>query len=275
MPVPHFPPVAQQPAATQPAVQQPAASAPMASRLGGVDPVTERRPLSSFAAPEPQATTSFEPMFEVDGFRWPKITDQVLSEHSELLIPVAEHLLDICEQGRSLIGMVGTRPSVGCSTLMLSLARLVGSAGKSVALVDANFTKASLGSDLGMEFEQGWEHVLTGELPLAECAVKSLDDRMTLLPLTAPRDNAHQLLASIHTSVTAGVLRYHYDVVLFNLGAGDLAPQNYAAHAVVQGCKIDAGIIVADNQRTGIDPMDSLLSLFGSNCLGVIGNSAA
>lgn len=265
MPSPHF---------RFPNESQPAASAPPTPPAQTQAPTTERRPLSAFATPEPAPTTAFNPVFEVDAFRWPKITDQLLAEHHELLIPVAEQLLDVSEQGRSLIGLAGTRPDVGCSTLLLSLARLMGSVDKSIAIIDANFAKASLAQDLGLEFEVGWEQVLTGELPLAECVVKSIDDRMALLPLTRPHTHAHELLASIHTSITAGVLRYHYDVVLFNLGAAVHAPQDAAAYNIMEHCRLDANVIVADTERTGLEPMDTLLSLFGSTCLGVIGNSA-
>jgi len=240
-----------------------------------VEPAPERRPLSTFSAPEQPPTTAFSPVFEVDAFRWPKITTDLLTAHHSLLIPVIEQLLEVSEQGRSLIGIAGTRNNVGCSTLLMCLARLLANAGKSVALVDANFAKASLAQDLGLEFDTGWENVLAGELPLAECVIKSLQDNITLLPLVKPTDSANELLAGIQTSVTAGVLRYHYDLVLFNLGAADQAPQDLAAHSIMQHCRLDAGIIIADTERTGIDPLDTLLSLFGNTCLGVIGNSAA
>ena len=236
---------------------------------------TSRRPLSTFSAPAEAVATAFKPVFEVDGFRWPKVTDELLAAHHQLLVPVAEQLLDVSEQGRSLVGIAGTRPNVGCSTLLMCLARLVASVGKSVALVDANFAKASLGRDLGLEFGTGWEDVLAGDLPLAECVVKSLNDGVAVLPLDRQTGSAKELLASIQTSVTAGVLRYHYDVVLFNLGNAAEAPQDEAAMSIMQHCRLDTSIIIADTERTGIDPLDTLMSLFGQKCLGVIGNTAA
>lgn len=248
---------------------------PTAETFAPVEPSPERRPLSTFSAPVQPATTAFTPVFEVDAFRWPQLTGDLLAAHHQLLIPVIEQLLEVSEQGRSLVGIAGTRPNVGCSTILLCLARLLASAGKSVALVDANFSKASLARDLGLDFDIGWESVLTGELPLAECVVKSLEDKMALLPLVKQSSSAHQLLASIQTSVTAGVLRYHYDLVLFNLGAAVQPPQDEAASSIIQHCRLDASIIIADTMPTGIAPMDPLLSLLGKTCLGVIGNSTA
>ncbi len=273
IPSPHFSVASEDQTASVVAPAQTAeAVAPVANSL--TQPATQRRPLSTFSAPEQPVTTAFKPVFEVDGFRWPKITDELLSAHHHLLVPVAEQLLDVSEQGRSLIGIVGTRPNVGCSTVLMCLARLVASVGKSVALVDANFAKAALARNLGLEFETGWQDVLTGDLPLAECVVKSLEDRMALLPLARQTGSATELLASIQTSVTAGVLRYHYDVVLFNLGNAAEPPQDEAAFSIMQHCRLDASIIVADTERTGIEPVDTLLSLFGQKCLGVIGNTA-
>ncbi len=251
------------------------ASSMQAAAVAPAEPKTERRPLSTFSEPVQPATTAFKPVFEVDAFRWPKITDELLAAHHQLLEPVADQLLDFSEQGRSLVGIAGTRPNVGCSTLLMCLARLVASVGKSVALVDANFAKASLARDLGLEFSTGWEDVLTGDLPLAECVVKSVEDNMALLPLARQTGSATELLASIQTSVTAGVLRYHYDVVLFNLGNAAEAPQDQASQSIMQHCRLDASIIIADTERTGIDPLDTLMSLLGPTCLGVIGNTAA
>ena len=277
IPAPHFQVSDDSHAASAVVAQTAEAVATVGSVVGGsvVGSVVERRPLSAFSVREQPTSAAFKPVFEVDAFRWPKITDDLLSAHHQLLVPVAEQLLDVSAQGRSLIGIAGTRPNVGCSTVLMCLARLVASVGKSVAMVDANFAKAALARNLGLEFNTGWQNVLTGELPLAECVVHSLQDRIALLPLARQTGAAAELLAGIQTSVTAGVLRYHYDVVLFNLGNAAEPPQGEAALSIMQHCRLDASILVADTERTGIDPLDTLMSLFGPTCLGVIGNTAA
>ena len=274
VPAPHFQSVAFEAVA----VAAPPQFATQASTVTPAEPLNERRPLSSFSAPAQPATTAFNPVFEVDAFRWPQLTEDLLAAHHQLLMPVAERLVDVSEQGRSLIGIAGTRPGIGCTTVQLCLARLIASAGKAVALVDGNFAKAGLARDLGLEFDMGWEQVLTGELPLAECVVKSIEDRMALLPLARRTAAATELLASIQTSVTAGVLRYHYDVVLFNLGTAGQAPQHAAAASILQHCRLDANLIVAPSATIGSEDSEQinpLLSLFGTTCLGVIGNTTA
>ncbi len=238
----------------------------------------ERRPLSSFAAPQAPAAQAFRPVFEVDSFRWPTVIDEVLHTNGHLLAPVAEQLLDASEAGRSMVGIAGARLGVGTTTIHLCLARLIASAGKAVAIVDGDFTNRSLARELGLDFDTGWENVLTGQAPLAECVVHSIAGGIALLPLVGHPTPPTELLASIQTSISAGVLRHHYDVVLFDLGAAGREPQLSAARNIVQHCRIDASIIVADSSHTAQasqEQMDQLMSLLGPSCLGLIGNEAA
>ncbi|MCG8449023.1 MAG: hypothetical protein MI725_05525 [Pirellulales bacterium] len=241
-------------------------------------PAGERRPLSSFAIPQTPPPQAFRPVFEVDGFRWPAITTELLGTHVQTLAPVAEQLLVASEEGRSMVGIAGARSGVGATTIHLCLARLLASAGKSVAMVDADFVNRSLLRNLGLEFDVGWENVLAGQTPLAESVVHSLGDKVSLLPLVGHSTPATDLLSSIQTSVSAGVLRYHYDLVLFDLGAAGQEPQWSTAQEIVEHCRIDASIIVADSQHTesaALVHVDQLMSLLGSTCLGMIGNNAS
>jgi Mrp family chromosome partitioning ATPase len=242
-----------------------------------VGPPRERRPLSSFAAPPASLSQAFRPVFEVDAFRWPTITDELLQDHAGLLVPVAEQLLAASAEGRSLVGIAGIRPGVGATTVHLCLARLIASAGKAVAIVDGDFASRSLAHNLGLECDAGWETVLAGQASLAECVVRSVDNGIALLPLVGHPAPPVELLTSIQTSVSAGVLRYHYDVVLFDLGAACREPQASAARTLVEHCRIDANIIVADWSRdhtAGAEQVEQLMSLFGTTCLGLVGNQS-
>jgi len=272
-PTPHFREVGVvNPYAETIALQQATVQAPIAEQT------LERRPLSSFAAPETPTTQAFRPVFEVDAFQWPAVTGEILQSNEHLLAPAAQQLLDASEAGRSMVGIAGARPDVGATTIHLCLARLLASAGKAVAIVDGDFINHSLASQLGLEFDTGWENVLTGQAPLAECVVYSISDRIALLPLIGTNTPPMDLLASIQTSISAGVLRYHYDVVLFDLGAVGWEPQLSAARSIVEHCRVDASIIVADSTQTDDatpERVDQLMSLLGPSCLGLIGNQAA
>ncbi|NOY29305.1 MAG: CpsD/CapB family tyrosine-protein kinase [Planctomycetes bacterium] len=245
---------------------------------GSGTPSGERRPLSTFADPGHVASereASFQPMFEVDAFRWPESVCSLLQSHQSLLNPVVEQLVTAGEAGRSMVGIAGLRPGVGCSTVLMCLARLLAETGKSVAMVDGNFASCALAKSLGIEFEIGWEDVLSGRVPLAESVVNSIDDQISLLPLSGSHPVPSELLAGIQTSVSAGVLRYHYDLVLFDLGSPGQDPQLAAARNLFEHCRIDASILVADTSATDArsgQQVDPMMSLLGSTCLGLIGN---
>jgi len=241
----------------------------------------ERRPLSTFSAPDQPATATFNPVFEVDAFRWPALIEDLLRDHSKILAPVAEQLLAAREAGRTMVGIAGTRPGVGCTTVLLCLSRMLVQADLQVAIVDANFSRGDLAAQLGLEFDTGWEDALTGKVPLAETIVKSLHDRLAILPLTGPSTEAGELLAGIQTSISAGVLRYHYDIVLFDLGSAAELPQHDAAQKIMEHSRIDASLIVADaatdsstEANIPSESINGLLEIFGSTCHGLVGNHA-
>ena len=177
-----------------------------------------------------------------------------------------------------MVAIAGCRSGVGTTSVLLCLSRLLAAAEKEIALVDSDFSRGALASQLGLQVETGWEDVLAGRVPLAEGVVHSLNDRISLLPLAGSHEPADQLLAGIQTSISAGVLRYHYDLVLFDLGSIDSAAQWTAAQRIIEQCRIDASIIVADSQHCQERPSDNidpLMSLLGTTCLGVIGNTSA
>lgn len=240
--------------------------------------VNERKPLSSFSAPKPAPTATFKPVFEVDEFRWPAITDELVATSRKLFKPVIDLLFAAGGEGRTLVGIGGANARVGTSTVSMCLARLAAEAGCNVALVDGNFVQGDLAQMLGLEFDLGWEDVLTGKLPLTECAVASLADRMTLIPLGGPAEVEIERLTSIQSSVIAGMLRYHHDLVLFDLGSASDPTQLAAAHGIAEHCRLDAGIIVATlgaSDPVTVHGVDQLNAVFGANCLGVIGNRAS
>ena len=238
----------------------------------------EKRPLSSFSAPEAPSANAFRPMLEVDAFQWPQVISDLLQSHAPLLIPLAEQLAVASESGRSMIGIAGARAGVGVSTVLLCFARMLASVEKSVAIVDANFASHSLAQHLGLEVDTGWEEVLAGQIPLAEGVIHSINDNISLLPLVGRNPRAVELLAGIQASISAGVLRYHYDVVLFDLGDISQQPQHDAAQRLFEQCRIDSSIFVADAVHTSpavSENIEPLMAMLGATCLGVIGNSAA
>jgi Mrp family chromosome partitioning ATPase len=218
----------------------------------------------------------FRPALEVDAFRWPAVCDDLITNHKPRWRRAVDALVAADDAGRSLIGVMGATPGVGATTVVACLARLLVEAGKTIAIVDGNFANAQLAAALGLVVGAGWEDVLAGRTQLAEGVIHSLGDRLALLPLVAGGAPAATALDAIHASVTAGVLRYHYDMVLFDLGAVSDDFQGPVARRIVQQCRLDGVALVAGPDGDGVDPRRLMQTApeLAAVCLGVIHNEA-
>ena len=234
----------------------------------------QRRPLSTFAQPAQTVEARFKPALEVDSFRWSAVSQQLIRRCRQQLEPAVATLLAADDAGRSLLGVGSQSPGAGCTTLVACLARLLVDAGKTVVIVDANFSRPGLGANLGIATENGWEDVLAGNVSLAEAVVHSLGDRLSLLPLVVGGPAAASRLETIHASVTAGVLRYHYDLVLFDLGVVADPQQGAIARRVIQQCRLDGALVAAGRGAAAAQPQQLLRTApeLATICLGVVEN---
>jgi Mrp family chromosome partitioning ATPase len=266
------------------AVQAPAVDAPPAPHVripaeSGVAAAatSQRRPLSAFAPQAPTVEARFRPALEVDQFRWPTIVSALVAGHAARWEKALAALIDAVESGRTLIGVGGTGHGAGATTVAACLARLLVDAGKTVALVDGDFRTAGLARSLGVAPDAGWEDVLAGRAPLADAVIHSLGDRLALLPLVQGGPSAAEKLDGIHASITAGVLRYHFDVVLFDLGAVADRQQGPTASRLARRCRLDGLVIVAAD--AGAAACEQLLAAEAPELatigLGVIENQLA
>lgn len=209
----------------------------------------ERKPLSAFTPAPTTVEAKFQPGLEVDAFAWSDVCDELTAVGSPYWKQLHEALDKATDEGRTVVGLAGTTEGVGCTTMLLCVARSLAAAGKSIAIVDGNFRAPGLATHLGLEVELGWEQVLSGDSSLADAMVGSLTDSIALLPLVRGGLRAAEQLDSIHSSVTAGVLRYHYDLVLIDLGSLSNAQQASFAETIARQCRLDAALLVTDNAQ--------------------------
>jgi Mrp family chromosome partitioning ATPase len=212
-------------------------------------PTAARRPLSEFARPAQAPQPQFKPALEVDRFRWAPVCDALFHHHASSLDKLVTTLIAADDAGRSLIGIAGTTRGVGCTTLVACAARLLVDAGKTVAIVDGNFAAPGLAAAMGLAIQAGWEDVLAGGAPLAEAVVHSIGDQIAVLPLARGGPALAEKLDSIQASVTAGVLRYHYNIVLVDLGALDDPGQAGVACKIARQCRLDAVILTGGHSQ--------------------------
>ena len=265
-------------------IAPPPPTAPIASSQVSEQPVerassepprsSQRRPLSTFAQTNQVVEARFKPALEVDSFRWSTVSQQLIRRCSQQLQPAVAAILAADDAGRSLLGVGAQSSGAGCTTVVACLARLLVEAGKTVAIVDANFANPGLATHLGLAAEAGWEDVLSGRISLAEAVVHSLGDRVSLLPLAVGGPAAASRLETIHASVTAGVLRYHYDVVLYDLGVVADPQQGPIARRVIQQCRLDGALVASGRGAAAAQPQSLLRSApeLATICLGVVEN---
>lgn len=261
---PHFRVVAE-PAAAAPPTARPAATSPAAG---------ERRPLSTFAKPAPTVEARFRPELEVDAFRWSAVSDSLVGAHAARWAGAVQSLLAADDRGCSLIGIAAAARGDGATTIAGCLARLLVAAGKTVAVVDGNFGAPGLAGSMGLAADLGWEDVLAGRVPLADAVIHSLGDQLAVLPLTQGGQPAAEKLDAIHASITAGVLRYHYDLVLFDLGAVADAAQASTACRLARRCRLDGVLLAtaAGGAALGSSWLTRGAPELAAVCLGVLEN---
>jgi Mrp family chromosome partitioning ATPase len=255
-----------------------------------------KRPLSSFqsypahreTAPRPLRTATaspnlsiFTPETVISAFRWPNICRALWSDYAGQYERVADRLLAVARAGRPIVGVTGINAGDGCTTSLLCLTAALAARRTRLALVDASFCDPQLADVLGAEPTTSWAEVLDRGLPVAEAMIRASHDHIDLLPLRADKrfagHEAADLVAGVQTSVTAGVLRTAYDLVLVDLGPL-LAPGAYAALShLLRLMPIEAAVLVS-NPRTA-DAHDAavvgeLLEEDGCELLGVIENRA-
>lgn len=253
---------------------------------------SDKRPLSSYAAvhaaerggaPVPIVEPAFRPETTISAFHWPTVCRILWQQYAEQYERIAELLLIRAgrEPGRgAVIGISSLHPGDGATTTLLCLAVALAARKHSTILVDANFRAPRLAAALGAEPTTTWQDVLQHGLPVAEAVIHAQHDGLDLLPLDA-RDpanrepNGAKLAAGLQSSITAGVLRYAYEIVLVDLGA-ILAPRSFTSiHHLIRNMRISTAIAVTDPKHAEPDDLTvagELLDETDCELLGVIEN---
>jgi len=263
--------------------------APMAEKEP--QPVVDKRPLSSFApehavAPPPFAEPTFTPETTISAFRWPPVCRALWQQDADQYERIVEILLSGSnrEPGRGcVIGVGSLHAGDGATTTLLCLAAALAGRQRSVIVVDGNFRAPRLAGLLGVQPNTSWQDVLEQGLPVAEAVIRAENDSVDLLPLDlrepgAREPNGAKLATGLQAAITAGVLRYAYEIVLVDLGA-ILAPRSFATiNHLIRNMRIESAVVVTDLKHAEEDDLTvagELLEETGCDLLGIIENRAA
>ena len=129
-----------------------------------------------------------QPQWEVDGFYWDAICDELMMSRDTAFRQVASRIsqgLDEHDKARNIVLVTSASRGEGRTTLSLCVARALAKAGKQVAVVDADLTQSRLASRLNIQVVVAWNEQDSSELDWTEAALYSLEDKLTILPLKA------------------------------------------------------------------------------------------
>ena len=226
-------------------------------------------------APAPTTRTTFKPVWEVDRFVWPAEVDRLFDAEAAYFSYAGQKLREAAREGLRVLALASARSGEGCTTLAICLARAASEAGVRVALIDGNLDHPHLAARMGVRFSHGWNDTLTGDVPLGEAAITSLERGVTLLPLgnseiPGARNLSDPRISQLIRDVAAGV-----DLVVLDTGVvADTVDRCFEPGA---NCPVDAAIVVRDMRHT---PASQTLAVAtrlkenGVNAVGIAENYA-
>jgi Mrp family chromosome partitioning ATPase len=194
--------------------------------------------------PRAEPTKPCVPLWEVDAFIWPATCEKLISDERSYFLQAGGKLLAACKDGLKTLAITGSRRGEGRTTLALCLARCAAKSGLNVAVVDADFARPQLASQVGLEVAYGWQDAALGKIPLAEAAVKSVADRITLLPLEVSTAGAALSLSDPRVTATLRAAAATFELVIVDLGP--LAGGSEPLFPREEACPFDACIVVRD-----------------------------
>ncbi|WP_153557411.1 P-loop NTPase family protein [Roseimaritima sediminicola] len=178
-----------------------------------VQPAAEEMLAAAATEPSPVAPQPFEAAWEVDEFEVPAIINQLLTSGGMITgagVPLAQAARD----GMQTVLISSPSRGAGRSTLAVGLALAAATTGIRVALIDGDGENPSLIDALQLELEFGWPEAIRGGVSLAETAVHSIGDGVTLFPIVPAATGLPPQADELHRTVDQ--LRGHFDLILID-----------------------------------------------------------
>jgi Mrp family chromosome partitioning ATPase len=216
---------------------------------------------------------SFAPSWEVDSFFWPEVVKRIEVSQPDAFHQIGRNLSLANRDGLKVMAITSGERGVGRSTVAMHMARCAAQYGLRVALIDGDTFCPSLINQLRLDIEHGWQDCLFENVPLHEVAVHSINDGITLFPLTCVvsqqqvHANLHRIAKLIKRISTA------FDMVFID--ANRLSLEQRDMVGVAQETIVDAAIVVVDTELSVKEKVDSAVSILqdmGLSSIGLVEN---
>ncbi|MFO0904529.1 MAG: hypothetical protein U0939_16110 [Pirellulales bacterium] len=259
--------------APSPASTPASAPAPSSVASPAVEPQFETRidpPDHEFqATPRP----AFVPAWEVDELPWPAVTDQMSAAMGhDLLHAIADRLEQSADRG-NVVAITSLIRREGRSSVAASLARAAAQSGLHVALLDADLENPRLTAQLDLQLDVSWVDAVLHGAVLPEAAVRSVQDHLSVFPLTPEARSAALSWSDDSTVALFNLLRAHFDLVV-----ADMGPLTEVLKRGLQGGSggpLDGTVLLRDVRITGADQVLLIareLHQAGLHVVGVVDN---
>lgn len=216
---------------------------------------------------------SFAPSWEVDSFLWPEVVKRIEVSQPDAFHQIGRNLSHANRDGLKVMAITSGERGVGRSTVAMHMARCAAKVGLRVALIDGDTFCPSLINQLRLDIEHGWQDCLFENVPLHEVAVHSINDGITLFPLTCAvsqqqvHANLHRIAKLIKRISTA------FDMVFID--ANRLSLEQRDMVGVAKETIVDAAIVVVDTELSVKEKVDSAISILqemGLSSIGLVEN---
>lgn len=218
----------------------------------------------------------FNPVWEVDSFQWPDICLELLAQRADSLEVVARNLSDAVQEGLQVLAVTSPQGGEGRTTVACCLAKLAGSRGLNVAIVDGDIENPTLSYQTNLDVEQDWKTAILNQLPLEEIAVHSIDDQVTLVPLIGPIDQSEMSADDNRIEFMLHELSESFDLVIVDMGHMS-SPRSLVNSLGARGV-ISAVVAVVDHRTGDARQVENCLRRIrqtGVASIGVVENFAA
>lgn len=163
----------------------------------------------------PEATTPIRPGVEVESLPWPQVAERLAHAGRKALLDLLAGATSQSKADTPVIALIGSRPGVGTTTTLLSIARVVSGVGGKVALLDLS-TGAGAAGQLGVRLSGRISHAFD-PIEIDDLIVASREDQTSVVALgsdapTALVESATRRLAATH------------DLVLIDAGDAETPP---------------------------------------------------
>lgn len=199
--------------------------------------------------------------------------DHPFSSYSETMRSV-KIALDLSTEGNGakVVGIISATPGEGKSTVAKNLASLLGRAGNSVLLIDADLHQRGLTTALTKDTKAGLFDVMYGRKPLSDCVLVEDESGVSFLPTVTEGGLPHSshVLSSPQMRELTKEARRTFDYVVI-----DLPPVGPLVGVRAAASLFDGLLVVVEWGRTSQALVKNVLfgdSEIARKCIGVVYN---